>query len=149
MSASMKGKNTWSKGKRFSAGHKLKISLALKGRPSHFKGKRRSEEFRRHLSEIQKGKRCHFWKGGIDTEHHKIRNSLEYKLWRTAVFERDKYTCVWCGNKKSGNLQADHIKPFAYYPEFRFAIDNGRTLCKECHKTTDTWGHKAHKFIQK
>ena len=66
---------------------------------------------------------------------------IEYKLWRATVFERDNYTCIiWCGNNKSGNLEADHIKPFAYYPELRFAIDNGREHCVErCHKTTDTY----------
>jgi len=61
-------------------------------------------------------------------------SSFEYKLWRTAVFERDKYTCVWCGHK--GYVEADHIKPFALFPELRFAIDNGRTLCRPCHVTT-------------
>lgn len=79
----------------------------------------------------------------------KIRESKEYKLWRTAVFERDNFTCVWCGIRNEKGLgktiiiQADHIKPFAYFPELRFAIDNGRTLCKECHKTTATYGGKS------
>ena len=81
------------------------------------------------------------WKGGVTPEIRRIRNSTEYSLWRTAVFQRDKYTCVWCGSK--GNLNADHIKPFAYYPELRLAIDNGRTLCVACHKTTETYGYKG------
>ena len=79
----------------------------------------------------------HNWKGGITPLRGKIRGSGEYKLWRKAVFERDNYICVFCG-LRSGNgraviLNADHIKPFCDYPELRFAIDNGRTLCKECH----------------
>lgn len=36
------------------------------------------------------------WRGGITPINKAIRTSLEYKLWRTAVFERDNYTCVWC-----------------------------------------------------
>ena len=75
------------------------------------------------------------WKGGITPINLKIRNSKEYTLWRSAIFERDNYTCVWC-TKHGGYLEADHIKPFAYFPELRFAIDNGRTLCRPCHITT-------------
>lgn len=75
-----------------------------------------------------------------------IRTSIEYKLWRTSVFKRDNYTCVWCGDNSGGNLNADHIKPFAYFPELRFAIDNGRTLCVKCHKKTDTYGQKVQKY---
>jgi hypothetical protein len=73
------------------------------------------------------------WVGGhIKHPDKRIRKSPEYILWRIAVFMRDNYTCVGCGFK--GYLQADHIKPFKLYPELRFAIDNGQTLCLSCHK---------------
>lgn len=74
------------------------------------------------------------WQGGITPENMRIRQSLEYKLWRTAVFERDNYTCVECGDSTSGNLEADHIKPFCRYPELRLEVSNGRTFCKSCHR---------------
>lgn len=87
------------------------------------------------------------WRGGKQGEHKLIRNSLEYKLWRTAVFTRDNFTCVEC-KIRSGELHADHIMPFAVFPELRFAIDNGRTLCVTCHRKTSTWGMNGKGKIQ-
>lgn len=85
------------------------------------------------------------WKGGVTSINETIRKSIPYKEWRNSVFKRDNFTCVWCGEKDkvSGKLQADHIKPFAFFPELRLDIDNGRTLCKECHSKTDTYLVKA------
>lgn len=109
---------------------KLKVSLALKGRV-------RSKEHRLN----QSGDKHWNWKGGITPKNRVIRNSLEAKLWRKSVFERDNYTCIWCSTR-GGRLHADHIKQFAFYPELRFAIDNGRTLCEPCHRTTETFGRQ-------
>ena len=111
--------------------HKNKISLKNKGRSTR--------------SWTPRGEKSHLWKGGITRENERLRKSIEYKLWRKAVFERDNHICIWCGFK--GYVEADHIKPFAYFPELRFAIDNGRTLCKSCHETTDTYKHKAKKYV--
>lgn len=91
-----------------------------------------------------KGDKNSFWKGGITPILIKIRQSKEYKLWRKSVWERDNFTCIWCGTKE--NIQADHIKPFSLFPELRFSIDNGRTLCLTCHRTTSTYGGRINKF---
>ena len=81
------------------------------------------------------------WKGGITPENRRIRNSSEYKAWRKSVFERDNYTCVQCGNR--GSLHADHIKEFAFHPELRLSLENGRTLCVDCHKKTSNYLAKS------
>jgi len=128
------------KGKTVSEETREKMSKKSKGR----KMPPRTIEYRKQKSESQKGSNSNNWKGGITPLNKLIRHSLEYKLWRTAVFERDNYTCIWCG-QKGGTLHADHIKQFAFYPELRFAIDNGRTLCVTCHRTTETFAN--HKKI--
>lgn len=127
------------KGFKLSEEHKAKISKA-NSNPSLKTRKKKSASAK---ARVAKGTH-NFYKGGVTEINKKIRNSSEYKLWRTAVFERDNYTCVWCGLKSQKGvkleIQADHIKPFSLFPELRFAIDNGRTLCRDCHKKTDTFG---------
>lgn len=130
-------------GKKMSESTKKKMSLSHKGKNNWSKGRKLSVEHRKKLSESAKK----YWKPRIDIgkqkQYERIRHSLEYRLWREAVFKRDNYTCIWCKDNQGGNLEADHIKPFSLFPELRFSIDNGRTLCEDCHKKTDTWGNKV------
>ena len=127
------------KGIKFSESHLENL------RKSHM-GHKHTIETRLKMSKSRSGEKSHFWKGGKTKESKIIRSSMEYQIWREAVFKRDGYECVWCGDKCSkGNpveLNADHIKPFALFPELRFAIDNGRTLCRPCHMTTVSWGNR-------
>ena len=57
-----------------------------------------------------------------------------YKQWRKAVFEKDDFRCMDCGERK-GKIEADHIYPWAKFPRLRYFVENGQTLCKPCHKT--------------
>lgn|SRR3990167_8385483 len=78
------------------------------------------------------------WKGGISP---RVLNTIPYKEWRKKVFERDNYVCIMCGYNGGRIIQADHIKSWKNFPELRFDVKNGRTLCIECHKKTPTYGH--------
>lgn len=145
-------------GRKFERGHTIN-----RGRISPLRGCRHSEETkakirekralqviteetRKKMSKAQLARReqNHLWKGGITAENKRLRNRLEYKLWRDTVYKRDDYTCQFCGVRGVA-LHADHIKPFAYFPELRFEISNGRTLCVPCHKTTDSYLSGARK----
>lgn len=84
----------------------------------------------------------HFWQGGKTKKMDILKSSADYRDWRLAVFSRDNYTCQKCG-KRNCYIEAHHIKGKSEYPELMFEVDNGITLCHECHKETDNYGNKA------
>jgi 5-methylcytosine-specific restriction endonuclease McrA len=124
------------KGRKHTEEEKQKISEAIKGEKNPFYGKKHTEETRKRISEAgigkHNGEKSAMWKGGITPITDTIRHSIETKLWRESCMARDNWTCQKCG-KQGGYLEVHHIKNFADYPELRFAIDNGITLCKKCH----------------
>ena len=76
-----------------------------------------------------------FWKG---SEARRRRRHGPKKKWRNAVLNRDKATCQHCGIENVA-LVAHHIRPWETYPELRFEIDNGLTLCQACHFNEHGW----------
>lgn len=64
------------------------------------------------------------------------RHSKENYKWRRAIFKRDNYTCQNCSDTNC-MVFAHHIKSWKHYPELRFELSNGITLCKVCHKEAD------------
>jgi hypothetical protein len=84
--------------------------------------------------------RHNFYKDGKGYERNiardQHRNTFEYRLWRTAVFQRDGYQCQRCPAPKGSYLEAHHIKSWAEFRELRYDITNGLTLCRECHLQT-------------
>lgn len=58
------------------------------------------------------------------------RRGKEHQQWALAVMKRDK-KCVRCGAIE--NLQAHHVKHWKKFPEKRYDVENGATLCVYCH----------------
>ena len=85
-----------------------------------------------------------------------IRNIRESREWRDDVFTRDNFICQGCG-ERGGKLHAHHIKPLAkILREYKitslkqaldcaelWSINNGATLCVDCHKKTDSYFNKG------
>lgn len=62
--------------------------------------------------------------------HHK-----KHLEWREKVLRRDKYLCQECKRygKKVQATHAHHIKPVEEYPELRYVVANGISLCLSHH----------------
>lgn len=83
-----------------------------------------------NLHQKMKGEGHPLWKGGV-SKLNDHRDNNDYKNWRRQVYERDDYKCVKCGSKEK--LNAHHILSWKHYPELRYDLDNGITLCEKCH----------------
>lgn len=118
---------------------------------------RDSKECVAHLDRT--GKNNSNYKDGNSNILSLLRSSTQYKEWRNKIYKKDSYTCQECLSKGKGNLEAHHKYPIAIilseflkeYDQFspikdketllRLAtkykpfwdLDNGITLCKECH----------------
>lgn len=147
------------KGKKKSESHRIALSEARKGkifngsfRKGHLTnvGRKKSEETKRKIGNAQMGEKNHGWKGGITSVRGQIRQCYEYRQWRSDVFTRDNYTCMSCG-VRGGRLEADHYPKLFYQIiseynikslndalacEELWNINNGRTLCVNCHNIT-------------
>lgn len=120
-----KGKISSMKGKNHSKETKEKISKKLKGR--HL-----SEITKRRIGEAERKEKHWNWKGGITPKNIEIRNSLKSKKWRNKIFVRDDWTCRKC-KRRGIELHAHHILGFSESHRLKFNINNGISLCKECH----------------
>ena len=128
---------------------KKNMSKKLKGRVFS------EETIKKRIASVRRGSDCHFWRGGITSLKILIRQNFKYRQWRLGIFERDDFVCQECG-ARGGRLNADHIKSFslilnennikkledALKCKELWDLDNGRTLCEECHKKTDNYGRK-------
>lgn len=140
ISSSLKGKQPknkvggWNKGKHLSNETKQKLRLANLG-------KKYSLETIEKRAVKMRGKLNPNYKNGMSKFTVSHYADLRYKLWREAIFERDDYTCQQC-KLKGVYIEANHIKSWAHFPELRFELSNGLTLCRECHKLTDNYKGK-------
>ena len=132
-----------------SAESRAKMSSAAKARPSNRIGAKHSAETRAKISaatreKALRGAEAPGFIDGKGVERRGIRASADLKRWRFDVYQRDGFACVHCGDDTGGNLNAHHIKPFADFPDHRFDVRNGVTLCEGCQLLAHSlplWGY--------
>ena len=155
----------YNKGIKRSADYKKKRSEAYTGRklPKNVK-KKMSDTHKRIGSgkrlRHERGEMAANWRGGLTPLKSLIRKCFQYRQWRSDVFTRDDFTCQICGIR-GGRIIADHIKAFSLILaenniktfenvlncEELWNINNGRTLCQNCHKETENYGGRNNKKI--
>lgn len=91
---------------------------------------------RRCRARAQTGEKHNHWKGGYAPANQRDRSKEEYFAWRNAVYARDNYTCQHCAVRgcRKTPLNAHHIKTWRDFPDLRYDLTNGITLCLECHR---------------
>lgn len=81
----------------------------------------------------------------LDILCHRIRTNSKYRLWRDDVFNRDGFVCTECNSDIK--LEAHHLKQLMVIVKEHnittlqealdcaeiWDINNGQTLCKQCH----------------
>ena len=72
------------------------------------------------------------------TDEERLKNRYrmsdgDFRVWANLIKDRDNYTCQIC-NQHRGNLNSHHLNGWNAFPEQRFDLDNGVTLCTDCHK---------------
>jgi HNH endonuclease len=101
--------------------------------PAHRSATSRAASATRDPASVPRGESHYKWRGGRPWERFR---DPAYLAWRRSVLERDDYRCQACGRhcrKYERGLAAHHIKSWADHPESRFDVNNGMTLCRECH----------------
>ena len=72
------------------------------------------------------------WKGAKISAEIRDRRSYQAKIWRAACLNRDGHTCTACGSIEK--LHVHHILAYKEYPDRRWDLHNGKTLCVFCHE---------------
>lgn len=70
-----------------------------------------------------------------DEDRVKMRYEIQgydRRTWRKSVFIRDNYTCQVC-NKRGEKINAHHLNGYHWHEKGRYDVENGVTLCNECH----------------
>lgn len=117
--------------------HSEETLIKMRGRISHNKGKKMSDEQKLKISISRKGKTAKENHPQWITDRAKLkkytgseeRRSPIYKAWVKDVRDRDNWKCRLLNKECSGRLEVHHIFGFTEYPELKYIINNGITLC--------------------
>lgn len=134
----MKGIKGFQKGHKFykyrhpkERGLKISVSKTGKKRPDMIKNNpmKRPEIVKKFI-----GKNHPRWvKDRTKLKRQDRRDNPLYAEWRLKVWKRDGFRCKINNKDCRGKIETHHILRWNSYPELRYEIDNGITLCHYHH----------------
>lgn len=60
------------------------------------------------------------------------KEDFNFIRWAASVKKRDYFTCQIC-ERRGVELNAHHVNSWDMFPDERYDLDNGITLCTNCH----------------
>ena len=84
-------------------------------------------------SQHPRGAENHRYNPNLTDEERVNGRGNDHRVWSHRILSRDNYTCKICGKSPSGNLNAHHLNGWNKFTEQRFDLENGVTLCTDCH----------------
>ena len=147
----------------FTDTHRENLSLSLKGKKcpnkskpgekNPFYGHKHTEKTKEEIRLKKTGKPCIWTEDGRRSFHEKMsgensphwikdrsllkkdnkRNDVAYGEWRKQVWKRDGWKCRINNKDCRGKIIVHHILSWRDFPELRYNINNGITLCQAHH----------------
>lgn len=135
----------WPKGKPRSEEERKKIGTGVRTNPQHKESCRVAGDRKRGIPRTEET-RNRIRTGVLDFlgGYGDDRAAWRYRDWREKIVKRDNYTCQNCGkiNLTGKDCHAHHIKSWELYPELRYVLQNGKTLCLKCHMKEESIANK-------
>lgn len=129
----------WNKGKKglqvaWNKGKKVP-QMTGKNHPNFGKHFLWTEEQKAKLRPLRQKERHPNWIADrnllVKSEHKHLDG--KYRDWMLAVKKRDGWKCKMDNSDCNGRLESHHILSWKYYPELRYELNNGITLCHAHH----------------
>lgn len=125
-------------GNKYNKGGYIIKDTSKMGHPNKFKGKHLPEDYKNKIRQGHLRNKPYNYiedRSKLKTygEANKDRRSSAYGSWRREVYKRDNYKCRINDCNCNGRIIAHHILSYTKYPELRYNINNGITLCQFHH----------------
>lgn len=122
------------RGHSHSVATRQKMSNSRTGEGNHFFGRSHTDHSRRLMSVAKIGKKPPNWiPDRTKLKFDPTRGGQQHSEWSMSVKGRDNWKCQLSDKNCSGRIEAHHIYSWNEFPELRYQLSNGISLCHAHH----------------